>query len=157
VRTLKQADLITGALLALLGAVTAVMATGIRGVAGETLDPRTLPTIVGWSLVALGLGIVSIGWRYDGEARYISWPDITGLRRMAVTTVGMVAYLATLETLGFAVSTGIFTAALIWYLGRYRWWLCILGGVVTGLIVDQLFTGILGLNLPLGILELLYY
>lgn len=155
-RTLKQADLISGVFLALLGAVTVVAATGIKGVAGETLDPRTLPTIIGWCLIALGLGIVSIGWRYQGDPIYISWPKAKGLRKMVIVGVAMIAYLATLDSLGFAVSTGVFMAAIIWYLGRYKWWICILAGVASVIVIDQVFMELLGLNLPRGILELLY-
>lgn len=155
-RTLRQADLTVGAFLALLGAGTVVAATGIKGVAGETLDPRTLPTIVGWALVALGLGIVSIGWRYKGEPKFISWPDRKGLSKLGVSSVALVAYLATLDSLGFPLSTGIFVAVLTWYLGRYRLWTSALGGLITGLAVYFVFMELLGLNFPMGILELLY-
>ncbi len=155
-KTLRQADLTVGAFLAILGIGTVIAATGIKGVAGETLDPRTLPTIVGWSLVALGLGIVTIGFRYNGDPIYLSWPSRAGVQRIVVTAFIFVLYLAALEPIGFAISTGAFVAVHIWYLGRYKWWQPVLGGIATGVVIDVVFTGILGLNLPLGLLELLY-
>ena len=155
-RTLKQADIFTGAFLAILGAATVVASTGIKGVAGETLDPRTLPTIVGWALVALGLGIVSIGARYQGEAKYISWPTKQGVLRIAINIVALIVYFSALEPLGFPISTGIYSAILFWYLGRYRVWIAALGGLATGAVIYFVFMELLGLNFPLGLLELIY-
>ena len=56
-RALKSADLITGTLLMLLGLVTLFASRGIKGMAGQSLDPRTLPSLVGWGLLAVGAGI----------------------------------------------------------------------------------------------------
>lgn len=155
-KTLRQADITVGIFLALLGAATAIAATGIKGVAGETLDPRTLPTIIGWVLVALGLGIVSIGWRYVGEPKLIAWPSRSGRNRLIATGIFFVVYLALLDNLGFPLGSALFVASLTWYLGRYRVWLCLLGGLLTGLVIYFAFMELLGLNFPMGILDLLY-
>jgi len=155
-RTLKSADLITGTLLILLGLVTLVASRGIKGMAGQSLDPRTLPSLVGWGLLAIGAGIVVLAVRYRGAPVLVQWPDRRGLRRLGVAFVALVLFIGLMGTLGFPIATTFFVAGLSWYLGRYRYWASLLLGLVTGLVVHLVFIEFLGLGFPLGLLELLY-
>ena len=66
-RTLRSADLMTGALTIVIGLATLVASRSIKAMAGESLDPRTLPSIVGWAMVLCGAGIMYTGWRYRGD------------------------------------------------------------------------------------------
>ena len=155
-RTLKSADLTTGGLLACLGAATLVASRSIKGMAGESLDPRTLPSLVGWSLLFIGLGIVLSAFRYQGEPIVVKWPDRAGCRRIGAGFVLLVFYLALMEPLGFPITTALFVGALSWYLGRYRIWVSGLLGLATALVVHFVFIEFLGLGFPLGPIEWLY-
>jgi len=154
-RTLRSADLTTGALLALLGAATLIATRGIKGMAGESLDPRTLPSLVGWALVLIGTGIVASAWRYRGAPIGVHWPDRRGRQRLRVTAVALIGYAALIEPLGFPLITALFVAALAWYLGRYRVWTMLLLGAASGAVVYYVFMEFLGLNFPLGLIEYL--
>jgi putative tricarboxylic transport membrane protein len=155
-RALKSADLITGTLLMLLGLVTLFASRGIKGMAGQSLDPRTLPSLVGWGLLTVGAGIVILASRYRGDPVPVQWPDRQGIRRIGIAFLSLVLYMGLMDALGFPVATTLFVAGLTWYLGHYRYWASLLLGLVTGLVVHFVFIEFLGLGFPLGLLELLY-
>ena len=155
-RTLKIADLTTGSLLACLGVATLVASRGIKGMAGESLDPRTLPSLVGWGLLVVAIGIILSATRYRGEPIPIHWPDRSGQCRVACAFGLLVFYIAFMDPLGFPITTALFVSGLSWYLGRYRTWASVLLGVITGVVVHFLFIEFLGLGFSLGPLEWLY-
>lgn len=154
-RTLRTADLVTGALAIGVGLVTLLASRSIKAMAGESLDPRTLPMMVGWAMILAGAGIVHSGWRYRGAPVPVHWPDTDGLRRLVVTAVLLLLYVALIEPVGFPIVTAAFVAAHSWYLGRYRAWVTILGGLATGIVVYYVFMQLLELTFPLGVIEYL--
>ena len=156
-RTLRAADLMTGALTIVIGVATLVASRSIKAMAGESLDPGTLPAIVGWAMILCGAGIMRSGWRYRGDPVPVHWPDRQGQRRLWATAALLLAYVALIEPIGFPIVTAAYVAAHSWYLGRYRPWLAVLGGVVTGVIVYYVFMEFLDLTFPLGLLEYLHW
>ena len=155
-RTLRSADLTSGTITMAIGMATLVASRSIKVMAGESLDPRTLPSIVGWAMVLCGAGIVYTGWRYRGDPVPVHWPDGQGQRRLMATAVLLLGYVILIEPIGFPIVTAAFVAAHSWYLGRYRPWLSIFGGVATGVIVYYVFMEFLELTFPLGLIEYLY-
>jgi len=155
-RTLRTADLVTGALAIGVGLVTLLASRSIKAMAGESLDPRTLPMMVGWAMILAGAGIVYSGWRYRGAPVPVHWPEHDGLCRLAVTALLLLLYVALIEPIGFPIVTAAFVAAHSWYLGRYRPWVTILGGLATGIVVYYVFMQLLELTFPLGLIEYLY-
>ncbi|MFA5027867.1 MAG: tripartite tricarboxylate transporter TctB family protein [Candidatus Methylomirabilota bacterium] len=154
-RTLRTADMVTGGLTIALGLVTILTSQSITAMAGESLDPRTLPVMVGSAMILCGAGIVFTGWRYRGDPVPVNWPDTAGVRRLVVTAVLLFLYVALIEPIGFPIVTAAFVAAHTWYLGRYRPWTTVLGGVVCGVVVYYVFMEALELTFPLGLLEYL--
>lgn len=155
-KTLKAADIATGVFMTLLGIVALAAATQIQGQAGERLSPATMPILVGCMILAAGLGQAVRAWRYTGEEKLIAWPDRLGKRRV-LTMIGiMIVYMALLEPLGFPLATLIFITAGTWYLGRYRWWIAPLCGILSALTVLFVFNDFLELSFPLGPLDLLF-
>jgi len=155
-RTLRTADMVTGGLTIVLGLVTILASQSIMAMAGESLDPRTLPVMVGCAMILCGAGIVFSGWRYRGDPVPVHWPDGIGLRRLAATALLLLLYVALIEPIGFPIVTAAFVAAHTWYLGRYRPWVTILGGVACGAVVYYVFMEALELTFPLGLLEYLF-
>jgi putative tricarboxylic transport membrane protein len=152
-RTLRSADLMTGALTIISGIITLLASRSIKAMAGESLDPRTLPAIVGWAMVLCGAGIMHTGWRYHGDPVPVHWPARQGQRRLMATAALLLAYVVLIEPIGFPIVTAAFVAAHCWYLGRYRPWVTILAGGATGVIVYYVFMEFLELTFPLGLLE----
>jgi len=155
-RTLRSADLMTGALTIVIGMVTLAASRSIKAMAGESMDPGTLPAIVGWAMVLCGAGIMRTGWRYRGDPVPVHWPDRDGQRRLMATAALLLAYVILIEPIGFPIITGAFVAAHSWYLGRYRPWVTILGGGAIGVIVYYVFMEFLELTFPIGLLEYLH-
>lgn len=155
-RTLRTADLVTGALAIGVGLVTLLASRSIKAMAGESLDPRTLPMMVGWAMIVAGAGIIYSGWRYRGEPVPVQWPGRDGVRRLVVTAGLLLLYVALIEPIGFPIATAAFVAAHSWYLGRYRPWATVLGGLATGVVVYYVFMQLLELTFPLGLIEYLY-
>ncbi len=155
-RTLRTADLVTGALAIGVGLVTLLASRSIKAMSGESLDPRTLPMIVGWAMILAGGGIIYSGWRYRGAPVPVHWPDGDGVRRLVVTAALLLLYVALIEPVGFPVVTAAYVAAHSWYLGRYRPWVTALGGLATGIVVYYVFMQLLELTFPLGVIEYLY-
>jgi len=96
------------------------------------------------------------GWRYRGDPVPVHWPNGDGVRRLVVTAVLLLAYVGLIEPVGFPIVTAAFVAAHSWYLGRYRPWATILGGLATGIVVYFVFMELLELTFPLGLIEYLY-
>ncbi len=155
-RTLRSADLMTGAFTIVIGVATLVASRSIKAMAGESLDPGTLPSMVGWAMVLCGAGIMYTGWRYRGEVVPVQWPDKLGQRQLVATAALLFVYALLIEPIGFPIVTAAYVAAQSWYLGRYRAWLSLLLGGATGVIVYYVFMEFLELTFPLGLIEYLY-
>ena len=61
-------------------------------------------------------------------------------------------YIVTFEPLGFVLSTAIYLLVLTAYFNRNRWLMNVLTSVLFAVISYFMFTKLLGVNLPLGIL-----
>ncbi len=155
IKTLRAADLAAGVFLTFLSLLILVAAFQIAGIEGDRLHPRTLPVILGWMLLVGAVALAINGFRHKGEPTPVEWPERSDARRVLVTLVAIVAYMATLDFLGFPLSTVVFVSLMSWYLGRYRWWASALIGMASGSTVLIVFNGFLGLSFPLGLLELL--
>ena len=156
IRTLRAADLATGTFMTALAILTLIASFQISGTVGERLHPRTLPVIIGWMILAAGIALFVNGWRYRGEPKAIAWPDAMGKRRVLINIGLMVVYLALLEPLGFPVATLLYITAGVWYLGKYRWWVAPLCGLLSAITVLFVFIDFLGLGFPLGLLDLMF-
>jgi putative tricarboxylic transport membrane protein len=145
-----------GVVAIVIGMITLLASRSIKALAGESLDPRTLPMIVGWIMVLCGAGIMYTGCRYRGDPVPVQWPNKQGQRRLMVTAALLLVYVILIEPIGFPIVTAAYVATHTWYLGRYRPWAAILGGCTTGVIVYYVFMESLDLTFPLGLLEYLH-
>ncbi|MGE5620425.1 MAG: tripartite tricarboxylate transporter TctB family protein [Sphingomonadaceae bacterium] len=156
VRTMRAADIAAGGFLTALGIVALMASFQIAGTAGERLHPRTLPIILSWMILAGGIALFVNGLRYRGEEKPIDWPSAKGRRRVLISILFIIVYMALLDPLGFPLATMMFITLLTRFLGRYRVWAAALCGLASGLVVLLLFIDLLGLSFPLGPLELLF-
>ncbi|HEX9017468.1 MAG TPA: tripartite tricarboxylate transporter TctB family protein [Chloroflexota bacterium] len=155
-RTLKAADLTVGVFMTLLAILTLSQAVQIKAQAGDRLSPATMPIVVGCMILAAGIAQVVVAWRYNGEEKIVAWPDRVGGRRVLINIGIMIVYLALLEPLGFPLATLVYITAGTFYLGRYRWWVAPLTGLLSSLTVLLVFIDFLGLSFPIGPLDLFF-
>ena len=147
--TQRSADIVTGAFLALVGAVVIVAALDLKSTFGERLPPRTLPLTLGFTTLIAGALLSLRAYWYRGEELYVEWPDKEGWFRLLVTFVSLTVYLALIEPLGIAVASFLFSTSLIWYLDR-RFVRSICVGAAVALVIQFVFVRILQLSFPAG-------
>jgi hypothetical protein len=155
VKTQKSADIWSGFFLAGLGVVILAASTRITGGLEERLPPRTLPYIMGFTILASGILLVIRAWRYRGDNPAIHWPDRPGAVRIGVILVSLAVYIALIDPLGMPISTALYLASQVYFLshGRYRILSALLTGVLSGLVVYYLFIQFLELSFPVGPLQ----
>ena len=73
--------------------------------------------------LALVMGVLSLMMLFKKSKDDSSWlPRGEGLRDMLVVLGVTVAFIALLKVTGMVIGTALYLAALVWYLGRHRWW-----------------------------------
>lgn len=114
------------------------------------------PIIVGIGLVVFGLGFL---------ATTTVWPDAVMLEHAGeehraihwvtlwLSIAGVVAYAFLIAPLGYILATALFIIALTWVAGSRRWILNVAVAILFPIAVYFLFTELLGVRLPAGLLE----
>lgn len=147
--TQRSADIVSGILLAVIGAAVVMAAFQIKSVFGERLPPRTLPLVLGSITVFTGILLSVQAYYYKGEQLLVDWPEPDGRTRLGMTVVCLVGYLLLIEPLGIAVASFLFSGALIYYLDRRL--IHSLGiAVIVGIFVQIVFVKLLQLSFPVG-------
>jgi uncharacterized membrane protein len=156
VKTQRTADIASGCFLACLGLVVLFAATKITGGMEERLPPRTLPYVLGVTLLVSSVILVFKSWRLREDGPAIKWPDRKGAVHVFVIIVSLAVYIAIIDLIGMPVATALFVAFLVWYLwqGKHRILYAVITGAASGAVVFYLFIRILELNFPVGFLEL---
>jgi hypothetical protein len=73
--------------------------------------------------LALVMGLLSLMMLFKKSKDDSSWlPRGEGLRDMLVVLGVTVAFIALLKVTGMVIGTALYLSALVWYLGRHRWW-----------------------------------
>lgn len=151
-KTTKSADITSGCLAVVLGAVVLYAATGITGGMEERLPPRTLPYILGAAILMAGMLLVIRSWRFRGENPPIKWPDRTGAIRVVVILASLAVYIILIDILGMPISTFLYVSFTVWYLwiGRHGMLFAVTTGFLSAAVVMYLFIQFLELSFPLG-------
>ncbi len=149
-RTQRSADIASGCFLSFLGLVVLYASTKITGGMEERLPPRTLPYILGFTVLAGGVLLALRAWSFRGENPAIKWPDRAGMRRIIVTLLSLMIFIALLSPLGMPIGTALFITFLIRYLNRSRILYAATIGLLSGAVVLFLFAYLLELSIPLG-------
>jgi putative tricarboxylic transport membrane protein len=152
VKTQRSADIISGCFLILLGTIVLIAASEIRGGMEERLPSRTLPYIVGGTILACGALLAMKARRAGGKEIPISWPTREATIRITVTLLAIVVFIAVMTPLGFPLSSGFYVAFSIWYLKRSGALTALISGILTGALLYFVFIRLLELSLPLGTL-----
>ena len=153
-RTQRSADIASGFFLIFLGIIVLVAASQIRGGMEERLPPRTLPYIVGGTILACGAVLALKARRSAGTETPIKWPTREAMIRIGVSLLAIVVYIAVMTPLGFPISSGLYVAFSIWYLKRSAVLTALFSGILTGALSYFVFIRLLELSLPLGTLFL---
>ncbi len=146
-----------GWFLLLLAANILYFAQGISGLALGNHDPgpQALPMVLG-VLLLLG-GVFELGkawWHRRAQTPQTSSEPVSA--RLAIsssdrvvifTVCALLAYLISMDWLGFSLSTILFGSSLLWRLGA-RWWISLTVSVAITLLVHLLFVTLFKVPLP---------
>jgi hypothetical protein len=132
-KSLRFGDMASGVFLVLLGLIVVLAAIQIKGAPDVRMQPRTLPLILGWTVLAAGAALAIRAWRYRGPVRTVPWPDRVGILRVGITFAGLVIFLFLVEPLG-----------------SYRPVYAGLLGLATGGTIYVVFIRLLNLSFPIG-------
>jgi putative tricarboxylic transport membrane protein len=125
---------------------------------GDPLGPKAFPRLLGIGLVITAVVLLlEILRARKAAAPNASPPDPHARGSMLV--VGAVAlwtllYFMLFERLGYVLSTAIYLLVLTGYFNRGKWIANVLTSVLFGVVSYLMFTKLLGVNLPPGILPL---
>lgn len=149
-------DIVSGAILLLLGAAVAAHALGFPAAHGQTIGPGVFPGSIGLGLVLAGALLMRSGWRQTPRAPAVEWDE--GLRQPRFAANGalvigtVIFYALAVERVGFFPSAFVMLAVLFLAFGVSRRWIAPLAAAVTfGL--HFAFYSLLSVPLPWGWLE----
>ena len=123
---------------------------------GQNADPgpRMMPLVLGGILTLGGLYELArglIGRRSTGKDES-SLPK-GAIQRMLVLFLGLVAYVALVGYLGFALSTLVFATLMMWWLG-VKWPVALSTTLGLLVVIHLLFVQVFKVQLPAGVLNL---
>lgn len=148
------AQLAFAAVVLLLGVLVLVEGLSVRGDLGPQ-GPRFFPTALGVLWLVLGVCyLVSRLRTVLGGAVDESTERLAHVQRLAVLAVLLVAYVYVLYPLGYVLSTFLFFVGATAALGSTHHRRDVVVGVLLSVAVYLLFSRMLGISLPPGVLPL---
>jgi putative tricarboxylic transport membrane protein len=147
----NKRDVIASLFLIMIG--IAVIVWSIRLQVGSLLRPMPgfFPFLVGFGIIALSLILLMQGWLGRGTApkAYGRW------QRPLIMVAGLAVYSVILDPLGYVLSTIFIAALTLRILGVMSWKVIGASSLVLSVSVYFLFTRLLGVELPAGVLSFL--
>jgi putative tricarboxylic transport membrane protein len=148
-RSRQAAELVVAATLLLLGFAVLVGVRQMRVGAAAQFQPRLFPSIVGWLLVLAGGGLGLAARRTPADL-IVDWPSRREVRRVTIILASVASYVLFIDAVGMPLATFLVISFEVWYLGRYRWPVPLVTGIVAAAIVYVVFMQALGLAFPAG-------
>lgn len=122
----------------------------------DPLGPKVFPYLIGTGLLLSAVALLVETLRAKKPEKTGEGQKISGAGRhywvVGAAAIGTGVYLAVFEWLGYALSTGIYLLILMACFHRGRWTSNILTSVLYSFISYWMFTKLLGVSLPRGIL-----
>jgi putative tricarboxylic transport membrane protein len=147
----NKRDVMASLFLIMIG--IAVIVWSIRLQVGSLLRPMPgfFPFLVGFGIIALSLILLMQGWLGRGTApkAYGRW------QRPLIMVAGLAVYSVILDPLGYVLSTIFIAALTLRILGVVSWRVIGTSSLVLSVSVYFLFTRLLGVELPAGVLSFL--
>ncbi len=154
----KRDDWMFGVLAIVIGAIALAAVAGLAGV--KTLDPAgptAFPRIIAWMMIAIGaLHIIGslLAMRAGGEEKK---KKPKKMLPVVLISVASLVYYLLLMPIGYPVMTPLLIAAVMLAVGERRIGKVIVVSLCSAVVLFSAFYYGLGVSLPLGVLEPLFY
>ncbi|WP_185827594.1 tripartite tricarboxylate transporter TctB family protein [Halomonas nitroreducens] len=151
--------LLLGGLMALTGAITAWTSRNFPTMPGQDYGAGTFPMLIGIMLAVLGTLLALRGMRQ--REPLFAWHGAVSASRvwlcLAAVCASVAIYALVTPILGFAIVVPVIIALLIAWLSQGRWLLAVMTALISSLLVWLIFSELLHVPLPLGVLEEVVY
>lgn len=117
------------------------------------VGPRTVPLLIGWVMLAVALLQVFIRFRPSAGERGSGGDSISDWSAVWLVLGIFLLLIVLVERLGFVLAVGLFISGLSTFFARSRWVGNVLTGFMFAVAVYLLFTRVLGIELPEGVLK----
>ncbi len=148
-----RAAFIIGIVLAVVGiAMITNTYRAVETISQDPIGPKGYPYMIGAALIGLAIWTMIEAWRGDFPQR-----EPQNLPPIFWIIGGLAAQLLLLHAVGFSIATSLLFAATARAFGQRRLYMTIPIGIVFAFIVWVVFAQGLGLGLPAGPLERLFF
>jgi len=146
----KPGEIVVGLCFAAIGIAFVIGAVKLQiGVPTEP-HPGFFPFIDGVILIGLSLLFLIQVWR----GRTGNRPAFGGIKGPVIVVLALILYVATLETVGYLITTAVLSAVVLYVL-ETKPRIIVLVSLVLSLVSYPLFSRVLGVTLPPGLLTFL--
>jgi len=146
----KPGEIVVGLCFAAIGIAFVIGAVKLQiGVPTEP-HPGFFPFIDGVILIGLSLLFLIQVWR----GRTGNRPAFGGIKGPVIVVLALILYVATLETVGYVITTAVLSAVVLYVL-ETKPRIIVLVSLVLSLVSYLLFARVLGVTLPPGLLTFL--
>lgn len=154
---MKTADIISALIGILLCVYVWITSAGFPTDAIMKIGPDFFPRIIAVGLILACLALIgqAMTRKIHAEAETIS-PSNPGVRRAITVLVIALLYVTFMDFLGFGIATVALMLAIMYLLKMRNPIQMALVSVGTALVVGFAFNGLLGIQLPLGLLDGLF-
>ena len=143
------ADRIAGGIFIVLGIVSFIEGLRLRPLRARGMPgDDAFPTLLGLVMVSLGS---LLAFKASRQERSVSWPERQQAVSMLASGAILVGYWLILSYLGFPISTFMAAAGLFYYIGHYRWHMCLLLSAIVTAAFHALFVTWLTMPFPEGV------
>jgi putative tricarboxylic transport membrane protein len=152
VQSLKKENIISGALIVLLGIYIYWTSSGfgLKGLSPDPLGPVFFPKMLGAGFIGLGLLLILLSIRTKEKAESKeSFFNSGNMKILILIGLGIFYYL-TLLKIGFILATALFIIAVMLVTGERLWWKIGLSSILVSFGLFFLFSKLLKIMLPLG-------
>ena len=146
-------DALIGALLLAFATAMFLYARTLPAIPGQEYGAAVFPMLVAAGLGGCGVLLVASGLRHWHGA--VAWNDWAlthhAWAKLAAVFALILAYVLASQVIGFVPMSVILLLTFIIMMG-VRWWIAILVALAATLLIQQTFSGLLRVPLPLGLL-----
>lgn len=140
-------EVLVGLAFAGLGGAALIGGMHMPGGSVALPGPGFAPAVIGTALLLLGLGCALQTLLASHKA--IASVSLSDLRVWLVLAV-LAGTAAAFEYVGAAISIAVSFTLLARIIGRFRWWVCVLAGLIAAAVAVLVFGQVLGVRLPSG-------
>jgi len=149
--SVRTAEIAVAVLIA-IGAVVVMVSNYQIGAGWAPDGPQAgyFPLRIGAIIFIACLVVLWQAWRSEGQAVFVTWPQ---LRQVAVILVPLTVYVALIAFAGIYVASALFIAGFMRVIGKFAVWRAVLAGVAINVVLFWIFEMQFRVPLPKGPLE----